>query len=175
MRLELGLLAGSEGLRMVSHFSDGTGTKLTHGPSSTLGTDALVSDTFIDLNKAVIQDIERQLSLQHASGIIDCSSITLPSSAVPSVSFGFSDSLALKGIIGGTQGLRVRITDFVVTPGKRRYLIKLQYLICDDFGVDTADLYSPALVAFWVLQHRRTGHLPFINELNLPSTEFGTY
>jgi hypothetical protein len=30
-------------------------------------------------------------------------------------------------------------------------------------------------VAFWVLQHRRTGHLPFINELDLPVTESGAY
>ncbi|MEM9007835.1 MAG: DUF4157 domain-containing protein [Cyanobacteria bacterium P01_F01_bin.86] len=175
MRLELGGLAGTEGFRMVSHFASGTGTQLTHGSSSTLGRDALSSGTVSRLNRDVTQEIERQLASMDALGVIDCNAITLPTAAVPSVSFGFSDGFALKGIIGGTQGLRIRITHFSVTPGTRHYQIGLQYLICDDFGVDTADLYSPGLIAFWVLQHRRTGHRPFINELDLPMTNTGTY
>jgi hypothetical protein len=109
-----------------------------------------------------------------AAGVIDCNAIALSPAGVPAVSFGFSDT-ALKGIIGGTQGLRVLITHFTVTPGSRTYDIGLQYLICDDFGVDTSDLYSPGLAAFWVLQHRRCGHRPFINELDLPATAAATY
>jgi outer membrane protein OmpA-like peptidoglycan-associated protein len=175
MRVELGLLAGSEGTRMVTHFSGGTGSQLTHGSTSPLGSDALSSATFLGLHRAVIQEIESELARMHIAGVIDCNAIAPPNSAVPSVSFGFGDSFALKGIIGGTQGLRIRIIHFSANPGLRGYTIGLQYLICDDFGVDTADLYSPALVAFWVLQHRRTGHLPFINELNLPMSESGSY
>jgi outer membrane protein OmpA-like peptidoglycan-associated protein len=175
MRLELGVLGGGEGLRMVTHFSGGTGTKLTHDSSSTLGADALVCGTFSRLHASVIREIERQLASMDAVGVIDCNAITLPPAGVPAISFGFSDSNALKGIIGGTQGLKILITRFSVNPGSRTYDIELQYLICDDFGVDTADLYSPALIAFWVLQHRRSGHVPFINELDLPKTELGHY
>lgn len=174
MRLELGLLGGSEGLRMVTHFSGGSGTRLTHGPTSTLGTDALGSGTFSSLHSAVVRELEGALSRMDAAGVIDCNAIALSPAGVPAVSFGFSDT-ALKGIIGGTQGLRVLITHFTVTPGSRTYDIGLQYLICDDFGVDTSDLYSPGLAAFWVLQHRRCGHRPFINELDLPATAAATY
>lgn len=175
MRTELGALAGSEGLRMVSHFSGGTGSQLTHNFTSLLGSDALSSATFLGLHRAVIREIESELARMHSAGVIDCNAIAPPNSAVPAVSFGFGDSFALKGIIGGTQGLRIRIIHFSANPGSRSYTIRLQYLICDDFGVDTADLYSPALVGFWVLQHRRTGHLPFINELDLPMSESGSY
>ena len=175
MRLELGGLAGAEGLRMVTHFSGGTGTKLTHDSSSTLGADALVSGTFSRLHNSVIREIERQLASMDATGVIDCNAITLPTAGVPAVSFDFTDSVALKTIIGGTQGLSIRITRFGIYPIGRIYDIELQYLICDDFGVDTADLYSPALIAFWVLQHRRSGHMPFINELDLPKTKLSHY
>ncbi|MCZ7356846.1 MAG: DUF4157 domain-containing protein [Candidatus Methanoperedens sp.] len=175
MRLELGGLAGAEGLRMVTHFSGGTGTKLTHDSSSTLGADALVSGTFSRLHASVIREIERQLTSMDAAGVIDCNAITLPTAGVPAVSFGFSDSTALKAIIGGTQGLSIRITRFSINLSLRIYDIELQYLICDDFGVDTTDLYSPALIAFWVLQHRRSGNVPFINELDLPKAELGHY
>lgn len=175
MRTELGLLAGSEGLRMVNHFASGSGTKLTHGNTSTLGQDALSSGTFSRLHRSVVQDIERQLTGMATSGVIDCNNTALSGGRVPSVAFDFSDSSALKGIIGGTQGLRIRITHFSVTPGTRSYDIGIQYLICDDFGVDTSDLYSPGLAAFWVLQHRRSGYRPFINELDLSVTAAGTY
>jgi outer membrane protein OmpA-like peptidoglycan-associated protein len=175
MRLELGGLAGAEGLRMVTHFSGGTGTRLTHDSSSTLGADALVCGTFSRLHASVIREIERQLISMDAAGVIDCNAITLPMAGVPAVSFGFSDSTALKAIIGGTQGLSIRITRFSINPGSRTYDIEFHYLICDDFGVDTTDLYSPALIAFWVLQHRRSGNAPFINELDLLKAELGHY
>jgi outer membrane protein OmpA-like peptidoglycan-associated protein len=175
MRVELGALGGSEGLRMVRHFSGGTGTRLTHDDTSTLGAEALSSGTFSRLHRSVVQAIQQQLATMETTGVIDCNSVALSSGSVPAVSFGFSDSLALKGIIGGTQGLRIRLTHFTVTPGSRSYDIGLQYLICDDFGVDTSDLYSPGLAAFWVLQHRRSGYRPFVNELDLSKTATGTY
>src|SRR3712207_8216241 len=46
----------------------------------------------------------------------------------------------------------------------------LRFVICDDFGVDQHDLYSPGLISFWVLQHERSGYRPFINELVVEST-----
>jgi outer membrane protein OmpA-like peptidoglycan-associated protein len=175
MRLELGALGRTEGLRMVTHFSGGTGTQLTHGSSSTLGSLALISGTFSRLHIRVIREIERQLTRMAATGVIDCNAVTLPPAGVPVVSFTFADDATLKAIIGGTQGLHVRIRRFGVNPRSRSYAITLQYLICDDFGVDTADLYSPGLAAFWVLQHRRAGYVPFVNELSLPKTAVGRY
>lgn len=173
MRLELGALGGSEGLRMVTHFSGGTGSKLTHNSSSTLGSDALGSATFTNLNNAVKTAVEAELTRQKGTGTIDCNSLSITSTTLPAVSFSFSDGFALKGIIGGTQGLRIRLTSFTFNATTGRYYMGVQYLICDDFGVDTSDLYSPGLAAFWVLQHRRSGNLPFINELDLPRTLTG--
>jgi hypothetical protein len=71
--------------------------------------------------------------------------------------------------------LRIFIRRFSINPVTRDYDIELQYLICDDFGVDTADIYTPGLAAFWVLQHRRSGNVPFINELDLAATASGTF
>ncbi|WP_281556868.1 hypothetical protein [Thalassomonas sp. RHCl1] len=175
MRLELGLLAGSEGWRMVDHFTGGSGTTLSHDNSSTLGSAALSSATFTRLNTATVTAIETALTAMAASGVIDCNTLSIAGVSLPGVSFSFSDGFALKGIIGGTQGLRIRVTSLAVDPVKRTYDIGLQYLICDDFGVDTADLYSPALAAFWVLQHRRAGNLPFINELDLSHSASGSF
>lgn len=174
MRTELGVLGGSEGFRMVSHFAGGTGSKLTHDSTSPLGGDALSSPTFRSLNTAVASEIDTRLRSMAGSGTVDCNALNLTGATLPAVSFGFSDTWRLKGIIGGTQGLRIRMTRFRVDPATRRYSIGLQYLICDDFGVDTSDLYSPGLAAFWVLQHRRSGNLPFINELDLSKTASGT-
>ena len=175
MRVELGLLAGSEGWRMVDHFTGGTGTTLTHGNTSTLGSAALASATFTRLNTATVAAVEAALTAMAAGGTIDCNTLSIAGTSLPGVSFSFSDGFALKGIIGGTQGLRIRITHLAVDPVSRRYELGLQYLICDDFGVDTSDLYSPALAAFWVLQHRRSGNLPFINELDLSQSASGSF
>lgn len=174
MRTELGALGGSEGLRMVRHFAGGSGSTLTHNDTSPLGSDALASTTFRSLNTAVASEIDTRLRTMASSGTVDCNTLSLSGATLPAVSFGFSDSWRLKGIIGGTQGLRIRMTSFSVDPATRRYSIGLQYLICDDFGVDNSDLYSPGLAAFWVLQHRRSGNLPFINELDLSKTANGT-
>ncbi|WDE03633.1 hypothetical protein SG34_019915 [Thalassomonas viridans] len=175
MRLELGILAGSEGWRMVDHFAGGSGTTLSHDNASTLGSAALASAAFTRLNSATLTAIEAALAAMASAGTIDCNALSLAGTTLPGVSFSFSDGFALKGIIGGTQGLRIRLTELTVDPVSRSYDIGLQYLICDDFGVDTADLYSPALAAFWVLQHRRSGNLPFINELDLTRSASGSF
>jgi len=175
MRLELGLLGRSEGLRMVDHFTGGSGRTLTHNRASSLGSDALGSSTFYLLNTVVATVIATELTRMAGSGRIDCSTLSLAGAGIPAVDFTVSDGLALKGIIGGTQGLRILLSSFSVNSATRSYNIGLQYLICDDFGVDTTDLYSLGLAAFWVLQHRRSGNVPFINELDLSTTISGTF
>jgi outer membrane protein OmpA-like peptidoglycan-associated protein len=176
MRTELGILAGSEGFRMVSHFASGSGATLTHGPTTPIGSRALAAPSFHAMRRAAETDLERQLTGMAASGTVDCNALTLASSAVPWLSFSLSaDGPMLKGIIGGTQGLTVWLQSFSVAPGTRNYMLELRYYICDDFGVDTSDLYSPALISFWVLQHERSGFVPFMNGIDLTVTRGGTF
>ena len=53
----------------------------------------------------------------------------------------------------------------------------MRFVICDNFGVDETDLYSPGLLGFWVLQHERsaTKYKPFVNQLDLSVTISGTF
>lgn len=75
---------------------------------------------------------------------------------------------------GGTQGLTVKLTGFNHDAADKTIDMQLEYTICDDFGVDLTDVtdkgtkgLSDGLKAFWVLQHERTGHQPFIDKLHL--------
>ena len=165
----LGLLAGADGRAMVSHFRGGTGATWTHGIGSTLNREA----THCPSVNAAVRTVQTQLAAQmrtmRALGRVDCSALSL--SPVPTFHFGFGDSTALKGIIGGTQGLEVYIDAMTLKdPSSCRYDIDLQFVVLDDFGVDTDDLYWPALIKFWILQHERSGNRPFINKLLIDRT-----
>lgn len=81
----------------------------------------------------------------------------------------------LKGIIGGTQGHTVWLTGISIDPNTRGYSMELRYVIRDDFGVDTSDLYSPGLISFWELQHERKGFVPFMNIIDLTVTRSGKF
>jgi hypothetical protein len=175
MRAELGVLGGSEGLRMVSHFASGGGATLTHGASSPIGSTALTAGSFLAMRSATETFLHGQLTGMASGSTLDCNALTLPSSAVPPLAFAFSDAVMLKAIIGGTQGIQVYLDSFSVVPGTRHYTMSLRYVICDDFGVDTSDLYSPALISFWVLQHERTGFVPFMNVIDLTVPNSGTF
>ncbi len=167
-------LAGGAGHAAFSRFAAGMGGTETHGPSSTLGALALVSGSFLLTVARVKADIEAQLATQAASGVLNpCALSVTP----PATSFGFSDGIALKAVIGGTHGERLFTTGFTGSVPMRSYSIDLRFLICDNFGVDEADLYAPGLFAFWVLQHGRSATLyaPFINELDLPVTVSGKF
>jgi outer membrane protein OmpA-like peptidoglycan-associated protein len=175
MKAELNLLAGSEGTDAFTHFASGTGTTRTHGTSSTLSTLAAGSGTFASALRTARSEINRQISSQAAGGTIDCSMLNIPSSSMPAIGFGFSDGSTLKAVIGGTQGLQVHVLGMTVNTSTRSYDMQLQFTICDDFGVDTSDLYSPGLRGFWVLQHERSGYRPFINEIIVEPTFSGTF
>ena len=83
----------------------------------------------------------------------------------------------LGAVIGGTRGEALLVTAFTADPLTRTYSITLQLDICDDFGVDEADLYLPGLMSFWVLQHERSATLyrPFVNQLELTLPIFGVF
>ena len=160
----LGALAGSTGRDMVAHFRSGAGTTWTHGVGSRLNVEATHEDA---VNSAVANaqlQLGAQLRTMRALRSVDCRALSL--SPVPAIHFGFGDSLALKGIIGGTQGGDVYLMSMrPVDPTACTYALDLQFVIYDDFGVDDDDLYFPALIKFWILQHERPGNRPFINRL----------
>jgi outer membrane protein OmpA-like peptidoglycan-associated protein len=166
--------ARGAGHAAFSRFRAGTGGTETHSAGSTLGKDALVSGSFAHTLVAVKHDIESKLAIQAASGKLDpCALKVVP----PATHFGVSDGMTLKAVIGGTHGERLNATAFTGDIPTRTYSIGLEFLICDNFGVDEADLYAPGLFAFWVLQHERSATLyaPFINLLDLPVTVSGTF
>ena len=171
-RTELGVLAGAEGNRMITHFMTGTGGTLRHGLGSTISTLATSSRTMASATGSVQKDIGSQLTGQAAGGTVDYRLLHL---RLPTISFGFRDGTTLKGAIGGTQGLDLFIKDFNVPHCTRNYTATIRFEICDDFGVDTSDLYSPGLISFWVLQHQRRGHRPFINEIIVEKPISGSF
>jgi outer membrane protein OmpA-like peptidoglycan-associated protein len=170
MLRELAVLAGAEGAAAEAHFTAGGGAKRTLGPGTTLGALAAASPSFAAALTVVDSAVQSQIAAQAATGTIDCSRLTMPPSALPAIGFTFSDGSTLKAVIGGTQGLEVDILSFIVDPVSRTYTIQFRFLICDDFGVDESDLYSPSLIAFWVLQHERSGYRPYVHELVVEPT-----
>jgi hypothetical protein len=141
---------------------------------STLGTMALGSASFASTLASVKFDIESQLSAQAPSGTLDACALAV---TPPATHFSFSDGWALKAVIGGTQGESLHCLGFSGSAPLRTYAIDLQFEICDDFGVDEADLYGPGLFAFWVLQHERSAsaYAPFVNVLDLTVHMSGTF
>lgn len=165
----LGLLAGSDGRAMVSHFRGGTGATWTHGVGSNLNRDATHCSSVDNAVRNVQTQLAAQMRTMRALRKIDCRAFSL--SPVPSFHFGFGDSAALKAIIGGTQGLEVYLDAMrLKDPSTCSYELDLQLVVLDDFGVDKSDLYWPALIKFWILQHERRGNRPFINKLLINRT-----
>ena len=170
----LAALAGGSGHAAFTRFAAGTGGTETLGPGTDLGADALASGSFSTTLASVKTSIESQLATQAAGGALNpCALSVVP----PATHFSFSDGRKLKAVIGGTHGERLNATAFTGDIPTRTYSINLQFLICDNFGVDEADLYAPGLFAFWVLQHERSAskYAPFINLLDLPVTVSGSF
>ena len=172
MALVLGGAGGGAGLAAFSHFTGGTGSMSSHANSSTLGSLALASAQFIATLATVQTDIEAQLSAQAATGAVDpCTLAVTP----PATHFPISGNRTLYAVIGGTQGEELWCNGFAGSAVTRRYRVNLQFLICDHFGVDEADLYAPGLMGFWVLQHERAGYAAYINQLDLNVSLSGTF
>jgi hypothetical protein len=167
-------LAGSTGHAAFTQFVSGAGGTVTHGSASTLGAMALISGSFKATVAAVKTNIEAQLAAQAPTGALNpCGLAVTP----PATAFSFSDGKELKAVIGGTHGEKLFANSFTGSAVARTYTIDLHFLICDNFGVDEADLYAPGLLGFWVLQHERSAsaYAPFINELDLTVTVSGTF
>jgi hypothetical protein len=169
MNNTLGLLAGADGTAMVAHFRGGTGATWTHGVGSRLNREATPSPSVNSAVAAAQTQLAAQARVMRKLGAVRCDAFSL--NPVPAIHFGFGDSVALKAIIGGTQGLEVYLVGLrVADPQAGTYDLDLQYVAFDDFGVDADDLYFPALIKFWILQHERPGNRPFINRLLINRT-----
>ena len=164
MGAELLMMSQSAGLDAVRHFSGGSGSTVTHGTGTDFSDRTLASDTFSNALTNIKDQIRAQIRSQAKTGTIDCSSIALVSTSLPGINFTMLDDNVLKGVIGGTHGLTVELMNLTINP-TGSYDMQLRFTICDNFGVDDHDLYSPGLISFWILQHERTGHVPFINEI----------
>ena len=165
----LGLLAGADGRAMVAHFRGGSGAMWTHGIGSRLNVEATHCDS-VDAAAAAMQtQLAAQARAMRALGRVDCAAFSL--APVPAIHFGFGDSAALKAILGGTQGGEVHLLGMRLRdPVGCGYDLDLEIVVYDDFGVDDSDLYWPALIKFWILQHERPGNRPFVNRLLIRRT-----
>jgi peptidoglycan hydrolase-like protein with peptidoglycan-binding domain len=179
MDAELTLLGGSAGHAAFARFRAGTGGTEVLTSSTTLGAMALKSRSFAVSVAAVKREIELQLAAQANSGARVLDPCLLKVAAVPETHFPKlgPDPAALQAVIGGTHGEKLFLTTFSGDLAHRSYSANLRFVICDNFGVDEADLYSPGLIGFWVLQHERspTKYKPYINELDLSVTISGTF
>ena len=167
-------LGGSAGAQAFAHFVAGGGKKVVLYGDSPLGALTLKAPSFAATVATVKAAIEKQLAAQASNGALDACALTVKP---PPTFFLFSDAIALKAVIGGTQGEALVLTSFDGNLSKRTYSIGVGFVICDHFGVDESDLYAPGLYAFWVLQHERSASRfrPFLNELVLPLKLSGSF
>lgn len=172
MMNELNILAGALGREMTMHFYNGSGSMYTHGIGSELSNLAGASSTFNTEATRIQGEIENNLRGQIAQG--GSPSLNQMKISPNRPSFQFSDGWALKGIIGGTQEVMIYAHNLQYNPTTRAYSVDLRWELLDDFGAGHDDPYSPSLAAFWLLQHTRAGHRPFVNKLVINRTLSGT-
>lgn len=183
MRLELGYLAGSVGKKVTDQFTGGSGVGLVHGQGSTLGKLALDAPSFAAMRSAVEASLLGQVKAMAQGGEVDYCKLNIDPSTISRVNFSkdAGDAEELHAVFGGTQGLVVILKAFSYDAAASQVSMELEYSICDDFGVDLTDVtdkglkgLSDGLKAFWVLQHEREGHRPFIDKIRLTVPFSGT-
>jgi len=191
------LATGNLGGSMVDQFYDGSQKAMRHAKGSPLAEMARRSASFLAHAADVRDKLGQLLPRPVGTGLANYRFLE-KKIVVPTVSFEVTtaavaawvtsqtgDELTLKSLIGGTQGLKIFLQDISFlrnhSPGYNMFSVSLRYEIFDNFGVGSDDIYTSfvkehedyrgALVAFWILQHMRNGHKPFINwievEINL--------
>ncbi len=164
MARELMLLAGRKGYEMVHHFRYGGGKTFEHKPGDDLSDLTIVTEAFKKIYDEVYKQVKQHFTDQAKKGTIDYSKIKL--TKIPSLSFTFGNSCStLKAIIGGTQEIGIFLSNVSIEAIGHKVTGRIRFDIRDDFGVDDSDLYSPSLIAFWILQHERSGYRPFVNKI----------
>jgi hypothetical protein len=170
LRSELAAAGGGQiGNQMVTRFMTGTGGTLLHGPNSAVSRMAAASARFPPVLGQIKTEIKARLATQGGAALPQ---YDLEVRNVPWIAFPISNAVpwqapherTMAAAIGGTKGLRVFAKALQVNQGPRNFSVTLRIEICDHFGVDESDLYSPGLFAFWKLQHDRPGpQRPFAN------------
>jgi hypothetical protein len=169
-------IAGSEGAAAIARFMAGGGTTFRFTPTSPLGARAARSADFLAVIPATKAQLEAQLTAQAATGRLDVSAVWLASPPRPNWPIAHvATEPQLAGIIGGTHGVEIWIDAFTHDLTARTYSVAIRFIVCDNFGVDEHDLYSPALFAFWVLQHERVGPRAYVHEVEIPAGFTGTF
>ena len=171
-------LAGPEGTDAADHFFKGSAADRNHDISRPIGAAANKSSAFASTASSVETAFNALIArMSGTPSANNCATLKLTSSDVPRVNFPFpkgvsgaGDDMMLKAVIGGTHGIEVTLTSFKVDCDARTYEATIHYKICDNFGVDETDMYSDSLISFWVLQHMRTGHAAFMNNILLDRT-----
>lgn len=164
---------GSPGNAMVQNFVANQGAPMTWNNASSLSQDVRASGQLAGAGKVVDKSIEalRQWVNTQGAGCPDWTKLeqdVLGEDVVsPLANFAptgniFSPGWRLQGPLGGTQALQVRLAAWNVNTSTRTVSGTLQVVVGDDFGVSDSDVYSPGLLAFWILQHQR-GIRPFNN------------
>jgi hypothetical protein len=172
---------GQLGNEMVRRFLAGTGADFEHQDGSVLSDAVRESTQFKDLVKQTQDGIQDAMNRQAQTGFIDPARFGgLP---IRVDNPFFNDILSfLSAVLGGTQRTDVGLIEFTadgtIAPasGTGTYRAKLRFEIYDDFGVDEKDLgtvrflgfdiYKP-LFDFYILQHERSGHRPFVNHVTV--------
>jgi hypothetical protein len=170
LRGELAVAGGASfGSRMVDRFMAGTGGTMEHAEGSELASLARRAGNV----PAFIASLRAALTLRVAQQFQASRTVyDLAPGDLPWVEFPIgnaspeqpSHQRTLAAVIGGTKGNKVFIRNLRVEGSARTFRMEARIEICDHFGVDETDLYSPGLIAFWKLQHARPGsQRPFVN------------
>jgi hypothetical protein len=191
------LSTGDLGGAMVDRFYLGKQEAMRHKHGSALAEKARHSSSFRS-HVAKVRDKLAALLPKTAGPGLNCGFLHNKID-VPTVNFGATlgalaafatfqqgDELTLKALIGGTQGLRITLKN--LTFSKRfstaynTFTADLRYEIFDLFGAGSNDIYTgakavedyrDALVAFWILQHLKKGHKPFVNWIEIETQAIG--
>ncbi len=178
-------LAGAPGRTAAMQFYGGSGTAMDHPIGTPIGDAANLAPSFISTASSVetgLHTIMTGMATTPASNT--CAAYSLSRSSVPAVNFPwadptaprFAENMMLKAVIGGTHGIEVTLTALTIDCSARTYNATVHYRICDNFGVDDrSDLYADSLISFWVLQHMRSGHRAFVNNILLDRSFSGSF
>jgi outer membrane protein OmpA-like peptidoglycan-associated protein len=180
-------LGSGPGKDAALHFYLGSAKPVDHDASSVIGKAADGSDPF-NAAAAKVESTFHGFMVRMANNpsANNCSTlnnatpmphVNFPASKWQLIKGEFSDSdtVMLKAVIGGTHGIEIILTSFKSDCDAKTYEATIHYRLCDNFGVDETDMYSGSLVAFWMLQHMRTGHKAFVNNILLDRTIKGTF
>lgn len=163
---------GNPGIQMVQHFMGNTGVAIVWDNESTLSQKIRDSGQLVGPGKAFDKSVEALRQWVDARGgcpdwtelelgVLGDEEVSPLTNYPPTAPWDFA-GWALQGPLGGTQALLVRLTAWEVDEATNTVSGTLQMVVGDDFGVDDGDVYSPGLLAFWILQHQR-GYRPFNN------------